>query len=111
MKPFFDYQREVGMAAWLFMLYWQNHSPETDSEWTVVGNGGTIRDSDTAKVLKVSVRTAIRWRRRLREAGLIRAEACRSGGFQIWLLNLNRSQEIEPRGREAWPEMQTELVQ
>jgi hypothetical protein len=111
MKTFFDYQRELGMAVWLFLMYWQNHSPDANSEWIAVGNGKAIWDSKTARVLKISVQTATRWRWRLRDAGLIRAEASRGGGFQIWLLNLNRSQEIEPRGREVWPEMQTEMVQ
>jgi hypothetical protein len=111
MKTFFDYQHEVGMAAWLFLLYWQNQAPDADSEWLAVGNGRAIRDSETAKVLKVSVQTATRWRRRLHDAGLIRSEARQGGGFQIWLLNLNRVPAAEPGNREVWPEMQTELVQ
>ena len=111
MRTIFDNRREVGMALWLFLLYWQNHSPDPDSEWLAVHNGRAIRDSEAAKVLKVSVQTATRWRRRLRDAGLIRSEARQGGGFQIWLLNLNRAPAAELGNREVWPEMKTELVQ
>jgi hypothetical protein len=111
MRTIFDNRREVGMAVWLFLLYWQNHSPDANSEWLAVGNGNPIRDSDAARVLKISVQTATRWRRRLRDAGLIQSEAQQGGGFQIWLLNLNHVPAAEPSNREVWPEMQTELVQ
>jgi len=111
LRSIFDSHRDVGMAVWLFLLYWRNHSPDANSEWLVVGNGRAIRDSESAKVLKISVQTATRWRRCLRDAGLIQSEARQGGGFQIWLLNLNRAPAAEPSNREVWPEMQTELVQ
>lgn len=109
-KAFFEYQRELGVAVWLFLLYWQGHSPEDRSEWMQVAGGRAVLDAEAAKILSVSIHTAIRWRRRLVECGLVRAEACGRDGFLIWILNLDRSQdnEIPPR---AWPEMQTELVQ
>jgi DNA-binding MarR family transcriptional regulator len=110
-KSLFDFQREVGMAGWLFILYWQDHSLDTESEWRPVSNGSAVRDSDAAKVLKISVSTATRLRRRLCDAGLIRTKACRRGGFRIWLLNLNRRQELALGNHEVWPQMQTELVQ
>jgi hypothetical protein len=110
-RTIFDSHREVGVAVWLFLLYWQNHSPDANSEWLVVGNGRASRDSESAKVLKISVQTATRWRRRLRDAGLIQSVARQGGGFQIWLLNLNCVSATEPSNRKVWPEMQTELVQ
>jgi hypothetical protein len=109
-KPFFDYQRELGVAVWLFLLYWQNHSSDDTSEWMQVADGRVVQDAESATMLGVSVHTAIRWRRRLTESGLVRARSCGRGAFLIWILNLDRPQDDEVPRRE-WPEMQSELVQ
>jgi hypothetical protein len=113
MRTMIDYRREIGPSAWLLVLYWQHSTPANDPDWCPVANGEKIFDSNAAKILKVSFRTAIRWRRRLEDAGLIITEPCPGGGFRIELLRFDRqdapARQHEPQA--AWPDMPTQLVQ
>lgn len=76
MRTMIDYRNEIGPAAWLLVLYWQHSTPANDPDWCPVANGERILDSNAAITLKVSLRTAIRWRHRLCDAGLIITDAC-----------------------------------
>jgi hypothetical protein len=109
-KTFFDYQCELGVAVWLFLLYWHNHSLDDDSEWMKVARGEVVRDEAAASHLGVSVHTVIRWCRRLVGAGLIRARSQRRGGFHIWVRNLNRP-ELTQSSTVEWPEIPTAMLQ
>jgi hypothetical protein len=113
MRTMIDYRDEIGPAAWLLVLYWQHTTPSNDPDWCLVANGDRILDSKAAEMLKVSLRTAIRWRHRLRDAGLIYTEQCDGGGFRIELLRFDR-QDTPPQTRaraETWPEMPTTTIQ
>ena len=113
MRTMIDYRGEIGPAAWLWALYWQHATPKDDPNWCPVANGERILDLNAAKLLKVSVRTAIRWRLRLRDSGLIYTEQLRGGGFRIELLRFDRH-DVPPQPVklvEIWPDMPTQVVQ
>jgi hypothetical protein len=113
MRSFIDYRREVGMAVWLLSLYWLHSAPGDDPQWSEVASGAAIHDSAAAKVLKTTTRTARRWRRRLRDTGLIECEPCGGGGYRIRLWRFDQS--AAPAGPATpgttWPEMPTQVVQ
>jgi hypothetical protein len=111
MKPLVDYLHEIDMAVWLLVLYWHHAIASEDPRWSVVAQGKPVRDSEAAKVLKVCVRTATRWRRCLEDFDLIKTEACSGGGFRICLRNLGQPESTTPQHPNQWPAMQTELVQ
>jgi len=109
---FLDRAREIGPAVWLFLLYQNNAEYSADPVWAPVGEGSAVTDVHVASVLKSSASTAVRWRRRLERISVIKTQACRGGGFKIWLRNSDaastRSHETAP---VQWPEMQSTAVQ
>jgi hypothetical protein len=113
MRSFIDYRREVGMAVWLLSLYWIHSAPSDDPKWSEVAGGAAIRDPAAAKVLKTTTRTARRWRRLLRDTGLIECEPCGGGGYRIRLWRFDQSAApAEPAAPNAtWPEMPTQVIQ
>ncbi len=114
MRTMIDYRHEIGPAAWLLVLYWQHSTPTNDPDWCPVANGERVLDSNAANNLKVSVRTAIRWRLRLRDSGLIYTEQLTGGGFRIELLRFDQPdvpQRSTRRPAEMWPDMPTQVIQ
>jgi len=107
-----DRAREIGPAVWLFLLYQNNAELSGDSTWAPVVEARAVMDAEAASLLKVSASTAIRWRRRLERISMIKTQACRGGGFKIWLRHSDEpSTQPSVRTPEQWPEMQSTAVQ
>lgn len=104
--------RAMGPTVWLFLLYQNNAEYSGDPVWAPVGEGSAVTDVHVASVLGISASTAVRWRRRLERVSVIKTQACRGGGFKIWLRHSDESNT--PSGvlaAEQWPEMQSTAVQ
>jgi hypothetical protein len=111
MKPL-ERLRTMGPAVWLFLLYQNNAEYADDPVWVPVGEGCAVTDVHVASVLKISASTAVRWRRRLERVSVIKTQACRGGGFKIWLRHSDaESTESGVLTPERWPEMQSTTVQ
>jgi hypothetical protein len=114
MRNVIEYRREIGPAAWLLFLYWQQSAPTEDPSWCVVANGDPVHDRAIAKHFSISTRTAAHWRRRLEDSGLSVTEGCSSGAFRIWLLRFDQP-DVAPKQAmapvESWPGMPTQMVQ
>jgi len=107
-----DRAREIGPAVWLFLLYQNNAELSGDPTWAPVVEARAVTDVEAAGLLRVSASTAVRWRRRLERISAIKTQACRGGGFKIWLRHSDASST--PSGvlaAEQWPEMQSTAVQ
>jgi len=102
----------MGPAVWLFLLYQNNAEYAGDPVWSPVVEGNAVTDAHVASVLKISASTAVRWRRRLERVSVIRTQACRGGGFKIWLRHSDApSTQPSVPTQEQWPEMQSTAVQ
>jgi DNA-binding MarR family transcriptional regulator len=112
---YFEKRAEIGAALWLLMMYWAASDPDS-WPWQRVMAGEPVADDEAAALLKVSVHTAVRWRKRLVRAGLVETKP--SGqGFCIrvqvpaFAMNVGRTFGAHLPPREEWPKMQTEFVQ
>jgi len=106
--------REIGPAVWLFLLYQVNADYHGDPTWALVGQGNKIMDAEEAGLTRVSVYTVTRWRRRLERVSMVKTEACRGGGFKIWVRHSDTPSQGLPKGEldlDEWPEMPTAVVQ
>jgi hypothetical protein len=102
----------MGPAVWLFLLYQNNAEYFGDPVWAPVGEGSAVTDVHVASVLKISASTAVRWRRRLERVAVIKTQACRGGGFKIWLRHPDApsTQPSVPTAAQ-WPQMTTTVLQ
>jgi hypothetical protein len=117
---YFQKRSEIGAAVWLLNTYWAVIDPDEsypdERPWHRVLNGEPIADAEAAALLKVSVQTASRWRRRLIRIGVVEAESC-GEGFRIRVQRPEfatvtiRAMEAHGAERGSWPKMATELVQ
>lgn len=112
---YFAKRREIGAAVWLLTMYWAASDPDT-WPWHRVMDGEPVADAKAAALMKVSVHTAVRWRKRLVRAGIVEAKP--SGhGFRIrvqrprFAMATIRTLETHLPRRDDWPKMATELVQ
>jgi len=107
-----DRAREIGPAVWLFLLYQNNAELSGDPTWAPVAEARAVTDLEAAGLLRVSASTAVRWRRRLERISVIKTQACRGGGFKIWLRHSDAA-STQPSGPtpEQWPEMRSTAVQ
>lgn len=104
--------RPMGPAVWLFLLYQNNAESSGDPVWAPVGGGNAVTDVHVASVLKISASTAVRWRRRLERVFVIKTQACRGGGFKVWLRHSDApSTQAGLPTSERWPDMQSTTVQ
>jgi hypothetical protein len=111
----FNKRREIGAAVWLLTMYWAASDPDS-WPWHRVMDGEAIADAEAAALLRVSVHTAVRWRKRLVRTGLVHAEPT-GQGFRLrvqapaFALENMRIFEAHLPSREERPKMQTEFVQ
>jgi len=115
---YFAKRSEIGGAVWLLNMYWgviDEWHPDK-WPWHRVLNGEPIADAEVAALLKVSVHTASRWRRRLMRIGVVEAQSC-GKGFRIrvqrpkFATSTIGTAEAHFAERRDWPKMATELVQ
>src|SRR5258705_12052952 len=104
--------RAMGPAVWLFLLYQNNSEYAGDPVWAPVGMGSAVTDVHVASVLKISASTAVRWRRRLERISIIKTQACRGGGFKVWLRHSDvPSTQPSVQAPEQWPDMLSTALQ
>ncbi len=109
-----NHVRTIGPAIWLFLLYQVNAELCGDLTWAMVVKENAVADAEAARLLKVSVHTVTRWRRRLEKVSMIKTETFRRGGFKIWVRHSDApiiqlpSRELDS---DQWPEMRTTVVQ
>jgi hypothetical protein len=112
-EEFFEQCRKIGPAVWLLMLYWAASDGE-EMPWFEVMDGEPLGDQEVAAVLRVSVHTAVRWRKKLQRQGFIKAQSG-AGGFRIHVLRPSFAMAViralEAHGQREWPKLATELVQ
>ena len=107
-----DRAREIGPAVWLFLLYQNNAELSGDTTWAPVVEARAVTDVEAAGLLRVSASTAVRWRRRLERISVVKTQACRGGGFKIWLRHSDEASAQSGVPTTAqWPEMQSTAVQ
>lgn len=121
-EELFEQCRKIGPAIWLLILYWPTSDPaSSDPDWFVVMDGDPVPDQEVAAFLRVSVHTAVRWRKKLHRSGFIKAKSG-AGGFSIRVARPWRAMEaiwdamaairaLEAHAQSEWPKLATELVQ
>jgi hypothetical protein len=114
-EELFQKQREIGPAIWLLALYWSRQTSD-ECSWAWVNAGAPMFDEDVAGCLRVSVYTAVRWRDRLRRAGMIQVIP-RDRGYSIFAYRPPFASKVleyldeHPSGGSPWLRTSTTMVQ